>query len=913
MDTPNASDELKRAEQRIKTLETKLRLQNEKLESIIENVPDPMVIFNKDGAVDILNKAALDSLKLLGLNPQGISGIDKFVEFFDAEDRVIPIWEVPPVRIIRGETLKNLRIKAKFGQDFSYIDFSGSPIRDENGEIAYSVMCFRNVTEQVNTEEQYFYLVEFMQSGVVHHDADGTIISMNRAAELILGKSPAELVGNTALRPNPPPLKPDGTIFTEAEHPAMMALRTGKPNRNTVMGVYNPVLQEYRWVIISAVPLFRVGEVKPYQVFTVFDDITDHKKASDALAQSEAHLRSVLDHSSDITYCYNIQTNLYEYISPACEKVLGYTAQEFMAMDLDTVHALIHEDDRCVFGPALERELEEKAEAALQYRHRTKSGDYRWLSTRLSLVRDEAGCPLYRNGSMRDVTESMMLEDALRESEMHLRLAAQGGELGTYAINLVDDKVFISDELKALWGLKPGEQVELGENSIFFRGLHPGDEQEFIEKINRSNDPNSDGTMEMDYRVIGSDGVIKWLHARGQTLFAGEGGNRRPVYSTGVVFDVTNRVDAENNIRELSEELRNIIESTDDFIWSVDKEYRLVSFNSSFARYIKSKFRHHLKKGLSMKQILTPQSGALWEDLYRRTARDGKFQVEMKTDKGFRVMSYSFHPVYIDAELVEITIFGRDVTERLNSEREIIRLNTTLEKRVAERTEELQKSVRNLQNLSRMISHDLKEPIREIETYIAQIEKNADVLPNVLKIRKTCATMNKMIEDLSKYAMSSEHKIHKETVNVKNMVVSIYNDLKSAMPNRSVLQFESGLPRVCADKALLRQALLNLLSNAMKFSWQKEPAEITVGCAEENGHYVFHIRDNGAGFDMQYAHKLFNIFERLHTKEEFEGTGIGLAAVRNIIGRHGGRTWIESEKDIGTVVYFSLPANADNI
>lgn len=912
LDNHNVSDELSEAKKHIEQLEKELWLQKEKFESIISHMPDPTVIFKGDGSIESINQAALASLERIQLQPGEIGDLKNNVCFFDAQDQPIPFEDIPPVRIMRGDKLVNFRVKAKFGPNYSYIDFNGIPIRSEDGAILYAIMSFRNVTALVNSEDQYRFLIESMQSGVVHQTSDGTIISMNRAAEQILGKRSEDFLGSSSVKVQHHTIREDGRVFPGEEHPAMAALRTGEPNQDTIMGVFNPKRNAYRWININAVPMFRPGDSKPYQVFTVFDDITEKRIAEDALIKSETLFRSVLENSSDLTYCYNVQKNFYEYTSQGCKKILGFTQQEMMAMDLETVHSMIHPDDREIFGEPLNSVLAEKGEAEIQYRQRSKSGEYRWLVNRLSLVRDEDGRVLYRNGNIQDITERKLIEDALRERDTHLRLAAKNGDLGTYAFDFVVGKAYISDELKALWGLKPDEPVEFDEDTLYFRGLHPDDKKIFYDKILEANNPNGDGFVEFDYRIIRPDGSVKSLLMRGQTTFAGEGAHRQPVFTAGVVIDVTKRTEDENSIREISEELRNIIESTDDFIWSVDKDFRLVLFNSSFERFIKSKFRKQLTKGLRMKDILTPQNGALWEDLYERTAADGKFQVEMKIDRASRVMSYSFNPVYAHAELVEITVFGKDITERLNSEREIIRLNASLEKRVSERTEELQKSVKNLQNLSQIISHDLKEPIREIETYAIQIGKNADVPSNASNIKRTCISMTRMIEDLSKYAMSSQHKLHIESVNVKKKVISIYNDLKSIMTNRSVLQFESGLPLVCADKVLLRQALYNLLSNAMKFSGKKELAEITVGCAEENGQYVFHIRDNGVGFDMKYANKLFNIFERLHTDEEFEGSGIGLAAVRNIIQRHGGRIWIESEEDTGTVVYFTLPVHNEN-
>jgi PAS domain S-box-containing protein len=653
-------------------------------------------------------------------------------------------------------------------------------------------------------------------------------------------------------------------------------------------------------------PVWSGGSLKYFIV--VFIDITERKTVKDALAKSEAALRSVLDHSGDFIYSLNTLTNTYEYVSPAAAKVLGCTTEEFMAVDIKTFHDSVHPDDKPVFEAALAA-LDEHNETEIRFRQRMKDGEYRWLVNHLTDVKDADGRVLYRNGRIRDITEQTLMEQTLRERDMHLRMAAEGAKLGTYAFDILRGTVFVSAELKALWGLQPDEPVPY-DSELFFRGLHPDDKRLFVEKIAQSNDPDGDGLIEMDYRVILPDGAIKWLHVEGQTIFSEVDGKRQAVYASGVVIDITRRVAAEKSVLEKSAELQNIIDSTEDLIYSVDREFRLVVYNSAFGAYAERSLGKKLKKGIRMPEVLTMLDGSFWGEFFERVAREGQMQLEISVDEGARVLSLFFNPVIIDGQMTEMTVFARDITKRISSEREIIRLNALLEKRVMERTDELHQSISELRNFSRILSHDLKEPIRQIDFFAERAQASADsgIQADISEIRKTCGRMKRLIDGLSQYAMSSELKIKKENVNVRKMLTAMFSDMKASAPNGAILQFESGLPIAYADKLLLNHVLNNLLSNAMKFSSKRDVSEITVGCMETDGEYVFHIRDNGVGFDMQFAHKLFRAFERLHAEEEYDGSGIGLAAVRNIIERHGGRTWIESRENIGTTVYFTLPA-----
>jgi PAS domain S-box-containing protein len=779
-------------------------------------------------------------------------------------------------------------------------------IRDAQGKVTGTVGIMRDITEQKRAEEALKQSEASLRA--VLENANDLVYSLNTqtgqfeyvnpACTAVTGYTPEEYLemnaGAILALIHPDDLLTFLTAYRGLEKTGRQELQYRQRKKNG----------EYQWVT-NSMAVIKDDAGRVLRQYGNIRDVTDMRNAEEALKRSEERLRAVLDNSSDIIYSFNARTGQYDFVSAASEKVLGYTPEEFTGIDIEATHAMIHPDDLPEFLASLEK-IEGSGTIELRYRQRRKDGEYRWLSNRLSLIRDGAGRIRYRNGIIHDITDQVRTENALRESALRLRLAAEGASLGTYAYDVINGTEFISDELKALWGLEPDEPVPMDDEGLFFKGMHPDDRQRFQASINAANNPEGDGVIDTDYRIIQRDGSIKWLHVKGLSTFIDTGRSRRLAFAAGVVIDITKRVMAENSVRELSEELRNIIESTEDYIYSVNKSFRLMFFNTAFGQYVKRSFGHELKIGDFMPDVMTAIPRGAWEEFYGQVTREGKIQVEIRIDEGDRVLSLSFNPVYIDAELVEITVFGKDITARIHSEREIIRLNASLEKRVLERTRELQKTVNALRNLSRVLSRDLKAPISEIEDFFSENAGHAEQLSAARTIRQACGAMSQMIEDLSAYALSSDRTIQKETVNIRKMIASVYNELKPTAGS-SVLQYESGLPFVQADKVLLRQVLYNLISNALKFSAKRDVAEITVGCKEENYQYVFHIRDNGVGFDMRQSHKLFKVFERLHSSVEYSGTGVGLAAARNIIQRHGGRTWIESQAGLGTTVYFTLP------
>ena len=247
------------------------------------------------------------------------------------------------------------------------------------------------------------------------------------------------------------------------------------------------------------------------------------------------------------------------------------------------------------------------------------------------------------------------------------------------------------------------------------------------------------------------------------------------------------------------------------------------------------------------------------------------------------------------------------------SETRLRQLNSDLERRVQARTAELETSNRELEAFSYSVSHDLRAPLRHIDGFADLLGRHAQSALDdkgrryLATISDSAKSMGALIDDLLSFSRMGRSEMQHASVNLGDLVTEVRKELSTDLANRDVVWEIGPLPNLVGDAAMLRLALANLLSNAIKYTRGRTPARITIGAREQEGETVLFVQDNGAGFDMAYQDKLFGVFQRLHSADEFEGTGIGLANVRRIVQRHGGRVWAEGEPGQGATFFVALP------
>ncbi len=259
----------------------------------------------------------------------------------------------------------------------------------------------------------------------------------------------------------------------------------------------------------------------------------------------------------------------------------------------------------------------------------------------------------------------------------------------------------------------------------------------------------------------------------------------------------------------------------------------------------------------------------------------------------------------------------RQRSEMEHAQLEIARLNSTLEGRVAERTAQLAELNRQLEAFSYSVSHDLRAPLRHMSAFLNLLHKESgssfteEAGHFLQQINRAVARMNALVEDLLAFARTSREELRRESVAMNELVSEVQREMKRDTEGRDIQWEIEPLPKAYVDRSMFKQVWSNLLANAVKYTRERDRAEIRVGCLQHPAEIEFYVRDNGAGFDMKYADKLFGVFQRLHSADRFEGTGIGLANVHRIVARHGGRTWAQGKVNEGATFWFSLPKGAN--
>jgi PAS domain S-box-containing protein len=626
---------------------------------------------------------------------------------------------------------------------------------------------------QGHDDDRFRAVFDTMSVGIVYQDATGAITAANRAAERILGLSLAQMQGRTSIDPRWRAVRADGADFPGEEHPAMVALRTGECVHGVTMGVQSPAADEQRWIRIDATPLFSRDATSADGVYATFLDITELRRAEDALRESEEKYRGVVERASD-------------GILIAAAGKLVFANQAFAQMSGYSVEEL-------------------------------EGGPY------LHLFPED---------------EQAVITDRVRR-----RLAGED---------------FVS-------------------------------------------------TYEID--MLRKDGSRFTVEARaGVTTFGNAPAN------LVIHRDITERKRLERQLDDERQRYRLLFENCGEAILLTQPDGAILSANPEACRMFGSSEEEICEVGRTgLVDVTDPRLAAGLQERAQTGKASGELRF-VRSDSTIFLGEISTR-VYVDHLGEEKTsMVIRDLTERKAAEAEISRLNAELRERVVSRTEQLDATTRELEALAYSIAHDVRAPLRTIDGFSAMVIADegerlaASSAEKLQRVRAAAQKLGVLMDDLLGLSKLSRRDLAREGVDVSALAAEVGAELAAEAPARAVaLSVQPGM-RAEADPRLVRLILRELLDNAWKFSSGCEQAQVEVGALDADGECVFFVRDDGAGFEMDYAAHLFGVFQRMHPQGEFEGDGVGLATVQRLVRRHGGRVWAEAEVENGATFFFTLPA-----
>lgn len=674
------------------------------------------------------------------------------------------------------------------------------------------------------------------------------------------------------------------------------------------------------------------------------------------LRASEARHRLVSEAMQEGIWYWDVATNKVEWNDRLLE-VMGISRAEWGGT-FDDWFQRLHPDDQPRLAAALKNHLERREPYRIDlFRLRHASGEYRWCTTAGQAEWDETGRPLRMAGSFRDVTDRKRAEDQLRQNEHRF----------AQILDSVQDMVFTKDErLRVTWAnAATCRYYRLSLDEL--RGITdvPYNEIDFTKQYNlddRAVFETAAPVERPEESNLSASGEVRTFHTVKSPIKDAEG---RVVELVGVSRDVTERkreLDAQRLLAEASatlaasidyeETLANVARSTVplfadwvavDILASDGSLQRLAVHHGdpakvALAHELHERYPPDMRAPHGVPHVLrTGQIEHVEEisdDLLAATAEDPE-RLAIARQLGLR--SYIVAPIVIDRRAVgAITFVTAESHRRYGTSdvafavelarraavaidnarlyRQLRELADTLEQRVEQRTVALVEANKELESFSYTVSHDLRAPVRHISGFVDLLRAaNAggldDRAQRYLDTIKAAATqMGALIDGLLAFSRLGRAELKKRPVDLDALTRALVRELEPDIAGRRVEFVLRDLPVVPADPTMIRLVLTNLLGNAIKYTRGNADGHIEIAGRRQEDEVIVSVKDDGAGFNMEYANKLFGVFQRLHPEEEFEGTGIGLATARRVINRHGGRIWAEGAVGRGATFSFSLPA-----
>jgi PAS domain S-box-containing protein len=825
------------------------------------------------------------------------------------EDTPILLKHVQVVLSGQPDTME-LRVITKSGQVRWLRDYS-NPVWDaEKKRVVELYGAVQDITEYKQAEQLLLLQARWLEQindAVIVSDRDRVITAWNRAAEEIFGWKADEVIG----KKGEDVLKTQFFSISRAE--AIQQLQE--------KGEFSAEITQLRrdgssvYIETRSVALRdESGHITGY--VSVNRDISERKGSEAALKASQEQLLSLIKQAPisiamfdrEMRYMVNSQRWVIDY-GRGYTDLMGRSHYEIHP-DLPEMWKEMHR--RGLAGETLKSDNDLWIQA---------DGTENWLRWAIVPWHDDHGEIGGIIISAENITEGKRAEEALRLKDELLRLTSEMAKVGGWEFDAETGKGAWTDEVARIHDLDPAEDtsVEIGLN-FYVDESRKKVEQAIQEAIQLAK------PYDLELEMVTAKGNHKWVRTMALPIVL----NGKVVRVQGIFQDITERKQIEQELQEAQAELelkvqertaalseanallQALMDNIPDHIYFKDTQCRFIRNSRSQATSLGLQdpseavgktdfefFPHAAQSYADEQEVM--RSGEPHVDFEERVVwPDGRETWVTTTKMPLRT---------VEGQTIGIFGISHDITERKRAEQAIRQLNTDLEKQA----EQLQAANKELEAFSYSVSHDLRAPLRAIDGYTRiLLEDYEPFLDDEGKricgvISREARRMGQLIDDLLSFSRLGRKEMYSSKIDMNSLAASVFEELAKE-ENRERIDFELGkLPMAKGDSSLIRQVWVNLLSNAIKFTSKKERSIIEVGSKYTREEQIYYVRDNGAGFDMEYGNKLFGVFQRLHSEGEFSGTGVGLAIVQRIVRRHGGRVWAQGEVEQGATFYFALP------
>ena len=712
----------------------------------------------------------------------------------------------------------------------------------------------------------------------------------------------------------------------------------------------------YRWVMTRVVPVKDEGGAVVQWVGTT-TDIHERKLAEQALDSIEDRFQATFEQAA-VGIAHMTQEGMWLRANQRLCDIVGYSREELFAIGF---REITHPDDYEIDFPQLRQMLEgELQRYSIEKRYIRKDGELIWVNVSASLAFDRKGAPDYFIAVIEDITERKQAEQELTKSLRILSSAEHVAQLGSWEWDLRTNTMSLS---RGLWRITGANQDTQGDSfPELLELVHEDDQLRVRTEIESA--AREGHSFVCKYRIVRPNGGVRVLSVRGEPIQNERGETERLIGSAQDITDIEEADSALAKRSRMSAMITDVgVALTDDTplaislqrcadtalwylgaasvrVWITEGSENALKLYTSAgdetsAEGASSRIRSSHKH---IDRVASTRSA-----YYTNSVREDPLIEDSAWAERESIVAFVGHPLIVGERLLGVlsVFLRRELTpvsletlasvadvmavgiQRRRAEDDLRALNVQLEHIVADRTAELAATVKELDAFSYSVSHDLRAPLRSIDGFSrALLQDYGQDLPEqaqhyLNRVRSNAQQMGTLIDSLLAFAQLGRQPLKRQPVVICDIVTEVIAELRRDNSGLNVEVLIEDLPVCECDPVLIRQVFTNLLSNAFKYSSRCENPMVEVGVLSEDRHegcdsddkqgvQTFYVKDNGVGFDMQYAHKLFAVFQRLHRAEDFAGTGVGLALVQRIVNRHGGRIWAESQVGAGATFHFTL-------